>query len=837
MPSPTLFAVLALVLSALPASASKVETPLAPENSGPNPQVGLGGENVDPGAEEAQRFQRAFVQVRQQWAQQYAATNGIPPQEVLTKFYEANQLNPEEARRYLVDTLRRYAMPHIGPQPTNVRPGGVGTGTGSGVRDLLNGAIPPGIVAPPASGNTPLIPGPGLVAPPAGLATLGSQLVNLVGETGGPDGKIARAHYRLATRDNAGAVKDYQFAMENGRATPEVATGLGQAAYNLGDYRLASAASALALKMQPDNQVAFSINKLSDGRTSKVSIPSSLTGLGGDAAPQAGEGLKAATGGFADPNNSGFVGAGTPGYAGVQPQAARAPETGGLSPVQASAAATENARHALVLKDYPLAVVHASKAIEFNAENAQALNYRAIAYNRMQRYNDAVTDASASLALAPGNAAALQTRSWAFSSQGQYREGLQDAESTLASDPRNAYAYQNKAFALAGMKDRPGMLDALRLSAALDARFKGQYERALQMPEDQDLTLLFSESAPAAAAAPARPAATPKRFARMALLSGTGGLLIALGILHVVSASWREKVRMTVRRVLSSDAEAAADAAAAATPHPGASAFWTQYDLVKEIGMGGMGVVYEAKDRSLERRVAVKKMRDEIRIEPHEKQRFINEAKTVAQLRHPNIVDIYSIVEDGADVYLVFEYVEGHTLHDRLRSQGAYSFGEGLKVFRDICGAVEHAHAAKVIHRDLKPSNVMVTPEGRVKVMDFGVARQAKDALTKVSMTNTVVGTPPYMAPEQEQGTVRKESDVYALGVCFYEMLTGQLPFTGAGSGMLLNKINGKHIPPTQRVPSLPASLDAVMAKALNPDPEKRHHSAAELLADLERLA
>jgi tetratricopeptide (TPR) repeat protein len=404
MPSPTLFAVLALVLSALPASASKVETPLAPENSGPNPQVGLGGENVDPGAEEAQRFQRAFVQVRQQWAQQYAATNGIPPQEVLTKFYEANQLNPEEARRYLVDTLRRYAMPHIGPQPPNVRPGGVGTGTGSGVRDLLNGAIPPGIVAPPASGNTPLIPGPGLVAPPAGLATLGSQLVNLVGETGGPDGKIARAHYRLATRDNAGAVKDYQFAMENGRATPEVATGLGQAAYNLGDYRLASAASALALKMQPDNQVAFSINKLSDGRTSKVSIPSSLTGLGGDAAPQAGEGLKAATGGFADPNNSGFVGAGTPGYAGVQPQAARAPETGGLSPVQASAAATENARHALVLKDYPLAVVHASKAIEFNAENAQALNYRAIAYNRMQRYNDAVTDASASLALAPGNA-------------------------------------------------------------------------------------------------------------------------------------------------------------------------------------------------------------------------------------------------------------------------------------------------------------------------------------------------------------------------------------------------------------------------------------------------
>ena len=158
-------------------------------------------------------------------------------------------------------------------------------------------------------------------------------------------------------------------------------------------------------------------------------------------------------------------------------------------------------------------------------------------------------------------------------------------------------------------------------------------------------------------------------------------------------------------------------------------------------------------------------------------------------------------------------------------------------VLKEMAAAVEHAHEKGVIHRDLKPSNVMLTPDGRVKVMDFGVARQAKDALVKLSMTNTVVGTPPYMAPEQEQGTVRKESDVYALAVCLYEMLTGALPFTGSGAAMFLNKINGKHVPPSQRAPTLSPELDAVMARALAPDPDKRYKTPSELVAALSIIA
>jgi serine/threonine-protein kinase len=130
----------------------------------------------------------------------------------------------------------------------------------------------------------------------------------------------------------------------------------------------------------------------------------------------------------------------------------------------------------------------------------------------------------------------------------------------------------------------------------------------------------------------------------------------------------------------------------------------------------------------------------------------------------------------------------------------------------------------------------MVEEDGMVKVMDFGVARMAKDSLPRMSMTNTVVGTPPYMAPEQEQGIVRKESDVYALAVCLYEMVTGTLPFQGMGAGMLMAKLNGTYVPASRVVQGLPEGFDAVMAQALTPDPDKRLRTAGEFAAALSAL-
>lgn len=637
-----------------------------------------------------------------------------------------------------------------------------------------------------------------------------------------------------------GAYDRLSDAYNAGARDPQTVASIAGAAFELGDYTTASRAAREALKLDPNNKEARVILEFSKDRVPKVSLPSSLPDFGtarsAGAMPDAG-GDVAAAGGPAPAG--GFVAAPPPSGMTAQQVAdlAKQAAAGGPSQLARSAQFTKDAANALRVRDYPVAYQLASDAIVLNPQNAQALNYRAMSLSQMRRYSDAVQDASAALGLAPGSAAVLQTRSWAFAKQGKYKEALVDAETTLSSDPNNAFAYENKAFAQAGLGDRAGALDSLRRAAAIDPRFANRLERAVQMPKDADLTLLFDDGAAATAAAPAAPApgSRPRRFARLAVLSATGGLLIALGVLHIVSASWREKVRMTVRRVLGpSPAGAAAGGAVADSASLGA--FWTQYEVVKEIGLGGMGVVYEAVDRSLERRVAVKKMRDEIRLDPADRQRFVAEARMVAQLHHPNIVDIYAIVEDGNDVYLVFEFVEGRDLSAALKAGGPMDLPRAARIVREMAAAVAHAHERGIIHRDLKPSNVMLTPEGRVKVMDFGVARQAKDAMTRHSMTNTVVGTPPYMAPEQEQGTVRKESDVYALGVCLYEMTTGALPFNGVGAGMLLNKLNGKWVAPSQRAADLPPAFDALIARALSPDPDKRFHTPAELVAALDAI-
>jgi serine/threonine-protein kinase len=227
-------------------------------------------------------------------------------------------------------------------------------------------------------------------------------------------------------------------------------------------------------------------------------------------------------------------------------------------------------------------------------------------------------------------------------------------------------------------------------------------------------------------------------------------------------------------------------------------------------------------------------MREELRVNPQERARFVIEAKTVAALHHPSIVDIYSIAEDGQDVYLIFEFVDGKTVHDLVQTAGRLSLKDAARVTRAAADALGYAHSRGVIHRDMKPSNMMIDATGQVKVMDFGIARMAKDAMTRYSMTNTVVGTPPYMAPEQEQGQVRKESDVYALAVCAYEMLTGKLPFIGIGAGMLMNKINMSYVSPSHAIAGLPAALDAVFTKAFQAAPENRYRTPAEFADALE---
>ena len=407
----------------------------------------------------------------------------------------------------------------------------------------------------------------------------------------------------------------------------------------------------------------------------------------------------------------------------------------------------------------------------------------------------------------------------------------------MEADPRTAYSYANRAYAFGGLADRESMMSDIKRAAGIDPRFEktAAEAAALQLPSNADILFMFPGENPEPSAA--EPAARSRSFGLVVGAGILGGLLLALGLLSTVLAPLKDSVVSAFTKATRQGPSVHAleeESTPEAGPAGEAGLIRGQYEILRQIGAGGMGMVYEGTDRSLGRRVAIKKMRDELRINPRERERFVIEAKTVASLHHGNIVDIYAIAEEGEDVYLVFEYVDGKTIHELVQSQGRLSPSDSVRVTRAMGDALTYAHSRGVIHRDMKPSNVMLTSDGRIKVMDFGIARMAKDALTRYSMTNTVVGTPPYMAPEQEQGVVRKESDVYSLAICSYEMLTGKLPFIGVAAGMLMNKINMSYIPPSRAIAGLPESLDEVFLKAFQADPDQRYRTPQEFASALE---
>ena len=621
--------------------------------------------------------------------------------------------------------------------------------------------------------------------------------------------------------DSASARAWLERSLRGGYQSPDVLTAYGGVAYDARDYELAQQAAQRALSLDPASKPAQALAGLSHGRVSAVHLPSALPAEAAAAPAPRAEAVAAAAAAAAEPRRSGEL------EAVAAKQAAAPPPP---PAVERSAAITRQAEDALRIGDYANAYARAAEATSLNNRNAQAWNYRAMAASNLGRFSDAVHDASYAVTLEPSQAAPWVTRSWAYAQQGRYADAETDARAALERAPNNAYAYHDLSFALAGEGRRPEALEALRLAAAADARFKPKYDAAVQLAQDSDMTMLFRQGAEPSAPPPA-PAPRGRRFLTLLLLSLTGGLLVALGLLQTAGESLRSRVTRTLRRALSSPPP---PAPAAVT---GGADIGDLYELSRKLGEGGMGVVYEARDRALDRRVAIKRMREEIRSDPTERRRFIQEARAVAALNHPNVVSLYSILERDNDLYLIFEHVRGRTLADALR-RGSLPFVEARRLMAAICAAVEHAHRQKIIHRDLKPSNIMISDEGVVKVMDFGVARQAKDVMTKKMLTNTIVGTPPYMAPEQEQGLVRPESDVFALGVILFEMLTGELPFAGLGAGMLLNKMNGKHelVSAKARHP-MPPGLDAVVARALAADPDRRFRSPAELMAALDGLA
>jgi serine/threonine-protein kinase len=254
------------------------------------------------------------------------------------------------------------------------------------------------------------------------------------------------------------------------------------------------------------------------------------------------------------------------------------------------------------------------------------------------------------------------------------------------------------------------------------------------------------------------------------------------------------------------------------------------YELDTEIGRGGMGVVYSAKDRQLKRTVAIKVLPPELAFRSEIKARFLREAQTAAQLNHPNIVDIYAVGEAEGLVFFVMAYITGDNLAKRLHDHGALSIDETRRTLRDVADALAYAHERGVIHRDIKPDNILIDQgSGRPMVTDFGIARAASEGDSRLTATGIAIGTPTYMSPEQAAGerTIDGRSDLYSLGIVGYQMLTGEPPFIANSTPAILVKhISERPTPVDQRRADVPPDLAAVIMTLLEKDPAHRFPNA-----------
>ncbi|WP_259365258.1 Stk1 family PASTA domain-containing Ser/Thr kinase [Flaviflexus equikiangi] len=268
-----------------------------------------------------------------------------------------------------------------------------------------------------------------------------------------------------------------------------------------------------------------------------------------------------------------------------------------------------------------------------------------------------------------------------------------------------------------------------------------------------------------------------------------------------------------------------------------------RYEVGRLIGRGGMAQVYIAYDTRLSRTVAIKILRSDMATDDTFLARFRREAQSSAALNHPSIVAVYDTGEEDIQTnqgtitlpFIVMEYVNGQTVRDLLADGDPIPIDEAAHVAAGVLSALEYSHREGIIHRDIKPGNIMLTPDGSVKVMDFGIARALADAHSTVTQTNTVVGTAQYLSPEQARGeVVDTRSDLYSAGCLLYEMLTGKPPFTGDSAvSVAYQHVSEVPAPPSSVTADIPDNIDRVVLKALSKTREDRYQSAAEFRADL----
>ena len=263
------------------------------------------------------------------------------------------------------------------------------------------------------------------------------------------------------------------------------------------------------------------------------------------------------------------------------------------------------------------------------------------------------------------------------------------------------------------------------------------------------------------------------------------------------------------------------------------------YELDREIGRGGMGIVYRARDKRLKRHVAIKLLPPELSFRREVRSRFLREAETAAQLNHPHIVPIYSVDEVGNLVFFVMACIDGDNLAHKLQKRGPLPLDDVRRWLHEVGDALAYAHARGVVHRDIKPDNILLDAiDGRALVTDFGIARAASEGgdLSRLTATGMAIGTPAYMSPEQASGDrdLDARSDLYSLGIVAYQMLCGEPPFTGTNTPALLVKhLAEVPVPIAQRRADIPADLAAIVMRCLEKNPDHRFQSATDLLQAL----
>ncbi len=389
----------------------------------------------------------------------------------------------------------------------------------------------------------------------------------------------------------------------------------------------------------------------------------------------------------------------------------------------------------------------------------------AIAYDGLHQYSDVVYSAGEAIAVAPQDPRAYVLRAQAYLQTGDYERCRMDVDKALRLNPKSQLA----------LKVKRELDEKTRAASALPAGNKNH------TPAPQWLIMYF--------------------------------LAIIAAIVIFVYLRYEDVFRRGPKTAFSRREVEVKE----------------QYDFLRQIGEGGMGKVYEAYDKVLKRKVAIKRVRPELVRSAYVREQFLAEARMVALLRHPCIVEIYTVIESESSLYLVFEYVDGQTLETRLDIDGRIPFSEAKKIFDYVCRGLHYAHSQDIIHCDLKPGNIMIKEDGTAKVMDFGVAKKSMEGDTGA---RTVAGTPAYMAPEQQKGFMRKQSDVYSLALCLYEALVGQVPWSVKGFDIATKRV----YPPSRLAPGIPKEVDKLLEDALREDPKERIQSIDEFWSRLNAI-